>query len=74
MSLGLPEQKRKKVEELIQGIAAKAHQSWAEERDEDFFAESRSFAAGIARGVLALGYRRDWRELNDMVDKLFRRG
>jgi len=73
MSLGLPEEKRKKAEALIREVAGKAHEPLAEEDDEQFFNESREFAAGIARGILILGYERDWRELSDMVDKLFRR-
>ena len=73
MSLGMPEEKRQRVERLIRDIAETAHQAIAEHGDEVFFTESRGMAMGIARAALAFGYERDWEELTDLVDELFER-
>lgn len=72
MSLGLPEEKRSEAEELIEDVAEQARRALAEHEDWDFFHRSRNYAAGIARGVLALGYRQDYEELKRKVDELFR--
>jgi hypothetical protein len=64
----MPEAKREKVEALIRDIAEHAHLN---REDEEFFAESRGMAMGLARAALAFGYEQDWRELQDLIDELF---
>ncbi len=73
MSLGLPEEKRKKAEALVRDIAETARAALRDEGDEDFFDQSREFASGIARGILVLGYDRDYDELMALVDEVFSR-
>jgi hypothetical protein len=69
----LPEEKREEIDKLIRDIAEHAHVGLLEDGDEEFFACSQSLAMGIARGMLALGYRKDWTELQATVDRLFKR-
>ena len=69
----MPEEKRIKVNKLIREIAEHAHVGLLEDGDEEFFARSEGLAMGIARGMLAMGYREDWSELQATVDRLFKR-
>ena len=72
-TFGLPEEKRNRVEALMRDIADNARETLLADGDELFYEKSREFAAGVARGILALGYRRDYHELLALVDELFSR-
>jgi len=72
MARRLDKETRAKAERLIRDIAESAWESLARGRDEQFFSESRGFAAGIARGVLLFGYRQDYDELMRLVDEVFK--